>query len=167
MKTRFFKFLFTASIFFTISSAIGVLNAFALPALNDTRIEKLKISKLKLAGRTINAEMAVTYDERERGLMYRKSMGENDGMLFVFDGPQPMAFWMKNTLIPLSIGYFDENKKLINSVEMSPAVVGEARPKTYEAARPAMYALEMNKGWFPKNKVKPGAVLTVPAAKKR
>ena len=99
--------------------------------------------------------------------MYRKSMGANEGMLFVFDGPEPMAFWMKNTLIPLSIGYFDENKKLINTVEMSPAVMGEARPKTYESARPAMYALEMNKGWFSKNKVKPGAILTVLAAKKR
>ncbi len=148
-------------------STFALRDAFALPSLSDTKIEKLKTSKLKLAGRTIIAEMAVTYEERERGLMYRKSMGANEGMLFVFDGPEPMAFWMKNTLIPLSIGYFDENKKLINTVEMSPAVMGEARPKTYESARPAMYALEMNKGWFSKNKVKPGAILTVLAAKKR
>lgn len=144
----------------------GSTSAHALSVSNDARIEKLKTSKLKLAGQTIVAELAVTYDERERGLMHRKSMGKNEGMLFVFDGPEPMAFWMKNTLIPLSIGYFDEKKKLINTLEMSPGVMGEVRPKTYEASRPAMYALEMNKGWFTKHNVKPGATLTGPVEAK-
>ena len=137
-------------------------SAHALPSINDTHIEKLKTEKISVAGQSITVEVADDEDSRERGLMYRTSMPANDGMLFVFPTPQPMAFWMKNTLIPLSIGYFDKDRKLLNTYEMSPGIMGEQHPKTYESKGSAMYALEMNKGWFPKHHIKPGAVLTLP-----
>jgi uncharacterized membrane protein (UPF0127 family) len=72
---------------------------------------------------------------------------------------------MKNTLIPLSIGYFDKNKKLIEVLEMVPALAGEAQPRSYPGKRPAMYALEMNKGWFSRNKIEPGTTFDFVAAK--
>jgi uncharacterized membrane protein (UPF0127 family) len=152
-----FKLLCSLSLLIVISSVSQSGNG--LPAIEDTRIEKLKTQKISVAGQLVTAEIADTEDARERGLMYRTSMPAQDGMLFVFDVAQPMAFWMKNTLIPLSIGYFDEKKKLIESYEMTPAVVGEVHPKTYPSGRAALYALEMNKGWFAKHHVKEGAEL--------
>ena len=135
----------------------------ALPAISDTHIVKLKTEKIKVGSLTVLAEIADTPDSRERGLMYRKSMGANEGMLFVFEYPQPMAFWMKNTLIPLSIGYFDQSGRLLDTHEMTPAVTGAVQPKTYPSTGDAKYALEMNKGWFTKHGVKVGSKLTLPA----
>jgi uncharacterized membrane protein (UPF0127 family) len=131
----------------------------ARPSIDDHTIEKLKTQKIWVGNKLVTAEIADTPDSRERGLMYRKSMPAQDGMLFVFETPQPMAFWMKNTLIPLSIGYFGADKKLIDLYEMSPAVIGEVHPKTYPSRGIALYALEMNKGWFEKHQILPGAEL--------
>jgi uncharacterized membrane protein (UPF0127 family) len=88
--------------------------------------------------------------------MFRKSMPENDGMLFIFSQEDTRYFWMKNTYIDLSIGYFDKEKALIDIQEMKATSMMETRPPSYPSAKPAMYALEMNKGWFAKNKVKLG-----------
>ena len=137
-----FVFMFC---FFTVGFAL------ALPALNDQRIEKLPTKKIKVAGIAITVEVADTLEARERGLMYRKSMPANEGMLFVFEKAEPMSFWMKNTLIPLSIGYFGADKKLIETYEMVPTVLGEQRPKVYPSHGDVMYAIEMNKGWFAKH----------------
>lgn len=147
---------FTFFAAFTLPSA-----AHALPAINDQRIEKLKTVQISVGGKSVTAEIADTPDSRERGLMYRTSMPAQDGMLFIFDEAQPMAFWMKNTLIPLSIGYFGADKKLIEVYEMSPSVMGEVRPKTYPSHGAALFALEMNKGWFAKYHIKPGAELKI------
>lgn len=126
------------------------------------KVDKLKTETIKLGSHTLVVEIADTEATRERGLMYRKHMGENEGMLFVFDAPEPLSFWMKNTLIPLSIGYFGADRKLIEVHEMVPAAMGDMYPKGYPASRPAMYALEMNKGWFSKNRIKPGTLLARP-----
>ncbi|HVK62522.1 MAG TPA: DUF192 domain-containing protein [Bdellovibrionales bacterium] len=115
--------------------------------------------QIKLDGKIIDVEIADTADRQRQGLMFRKSLASNAGMLFVFQYEEPRGFWMKNTLIPLAIGYFDANKKLVDIQEMVPAVMGtrDHLLKTYESAKPAMYALEMNKGWFAQNKVKVGS----------
>lgn len=154
-KKRIWAFILTAAFF-----ATGA-NSHAFPAIDDQTIEKLKTQKISIGGVTVTVEIADSPDSRERGLMYRKSMPAQEGMLFIFEEPQPMAFWMKNTLIPLSIGYFSAGKKLINIYEMSPAVVGEMHPKTYPSGGDALYALEMNKGWFDKHHIKPGAELHI------
>ena len=153
-----FKFAFIPMLFLILAST-----TFAFPAVDDTRIEKLKSQKIKVGNQSVTVEIADTPETRERGLMYRKSMPSQNGMLFVFETAQPMAFWMKNTLIPLSIGYFDEHRKLISTFEMSPGVVGELQPKTYPSNGNAQYALEMNKGWFAKHKIAIGAELSYPA----
>ena len=116
---------------------------------------------IKVGGQVVQAEIADSDEKRERGLMFREKLQDGHGMLFVFESEQPLAFWMKNTLIPLSIGYFGANKKLIDIQEMTPAVAGEARPKTYPSSGPAMYALEMPKGWFHKKGLKIGVTLNL------
>lgn len=139
--------LFAAS--FIFSTALGA----AIPAAQDVVFEKEKII---LDGKSVSVEVAKTQEQHERGLMFRKSMPENEGMLFVFNNEEIRSFWMKNTFIDLSIGYFDKDKTLIDIQEMKATSMMEARPPSYPSAKPAMYALEMNKGWFAKNKVKLG-----------
>jgi uncharacterized membrane protein (UPF0127 family) len=113
--------------------------------------------RLTLAGKSVTVEVADTFDRRERGLMFRKSLADNTGMLFIFPNEQRVAFWMKNTLIPLSIGYFDKARILKEVHEMEPAVMGEKSPKTYPSSVEVLYALEMPKEWFKRHRIKPGS----------
>jgi uncharacterized membrane protein (UPF0127 family) len=94
----------------------------------------------------IQAEVANTYDTRAEGLMSRKSMPANHGMLFVFDQTAQHCMWMRNTLIPLSVAFLDGEGRIINAEEMQPQT-----DDTHCASRPAKFALEMNAAWF-KNK---------------
>lgn len=111
-----------------------------------------KTTKLKICGKRLEVDIADTDSSREKGLMYRKSMPENYGMLFVYDNEQPMSFWMKNTFIPLSIAFFDKEKKLINILDMKPLDTS----KIYPSQKPAQFAIEVNQGWYTKNKVDVG-----------
>lgn len=107
---------------------------------------------LKAGGRTVRAEVAATDAERERGLMYRKSLPENSGMLFVFDRPARSCMWMKNTAIPLSVAFIDYDGNIVNIEEMKPFTT-----ESHCSAGWIRYALEMNAGWFGKNGLKPGS----------
>lgn len=108
--------------------------------------------------KTITVEMAETDQQHEYGLMLRKSLPKDHGMLFIFKDEDIRNFWMKNTIINLSIGYYDKNKKLIDIQEMKAvtSIMQENLP-TYPSAAPAMYALEMPETWFSKNKIKLGS----------
>ncbi|MCG6143105.1 DUF192 domain-containing protein [Leptospira bandrabouensis] len=110
-----------------------------------------------VADRVLKLEIANTPSTRATGLMYRTKLGEDEGMLFVFPRPDYLSFWMKNTLIPLSIGYFSEDMRLLESFDMKPNQTEEV----YNARKPAMYALEVNQGWFAKHKIGKDAVLTL------
>lgn len=114
---------------------------------------------IKVGSQTLEVEIADNDFKRSRGLMFRKELKDGKGMLFVFPTEQPLSFWMKNTLIPLSIGYFGKNKILIEVIDMQPASPMDIRPKSYPSSAPAMYALEVPMGWFTKYGVKPGAAL--------
>jgi len=83
--------------------------------------------------------------------MFRKSMGKNNGMLFVFHETALRAFWMKNTYIPLSIAFMDDKGIILNVLEMPPLT-----EDSFFSKGGAKYALEMNAGWFEKNGLKPG-----------
>lgn len=133
-------------------------NAPAAPKPADQAIESkfLKKQKLKVGKIIITAEIADSDESRTRGLMFRQELAPNSGMLFVFSSEQPLAFWMKNTLIPLSIGYFDANKRLIDIQEMQPMLLAEQKPRTYPSKGPAQYALEMPENWFKKNGIRLG-----------
>lgn len=118
------------------------------------QFEKVKI---KIGSKIIAVEIAKTPDQHQYGLMNRSSLPANEGMLFVFDQEQTLSFWMKNTYIDLAIAYFDKNKKIVDIQEMKATnqmMVGDL--PSYPSAKPAMYALEMNKNWFRKNKISIG-----------
>lgn len=123
-------------------------------------------SKLSINNHTISVEVADTDARRATGLMHRKTLGPDHGMLFVFPDDQPRCFWMKNTLIPLSIAFIDAQGAVVALDEMQP--LSEA---THCSGSNAKYALEMNRNWFRDHGVRVGdnieAVLpdTLPIAK--
>lgn len=104
--------------------------------------------------KSIVVELARNDSERQLGLMHRTQMGENNGMLFVFEDEAPRSFWMKNTLIPLSIAYLNSDKVVVDIQEMEAMPKSASAPiPTYPSRKPAKYALEMNRGWFKKNHI--------------
>jgi len=113
-----------------------------------------KTLQLKIGTHAVNAEVAATMDTRMKGLMHRDKMGKNDGMLFVFDQVGYHGMWMKNTLIPLSVAFLDEQGKILNIADMEPH-----SEQTHSAAGPARYALEMNVGWFKARNISAGAIV--------
>ncbi len=121
---------------------------------NATGYAKPPIKPLTIGNQTIQAEIVATPADRQHGLMFRESMPANQGMLFVFDDVASHCFWMKNTPLPLTIGFIDEAGKLINTLDMAPFDESSHCP-----TKPAKYALEMNKGWFAKHNVKAGAIV--------
>ena len=124
----------------------------------------LPITQLTVNQNKILVEVANTEPTRMAGLMFRKDLGSDVGMLFVFSNSQQRAFWMKNTMIPLSIAYMDEKGMVENILEMPPQT-----EQSFMSAGPAQFALEMNAGWFAKHGVKPGDLIVgvseVPKAK--
>jgi uncharacterized protein len=99
----------------------------------------------------IDTEVAADNMSRMKGLMFRKSMAQSAGMLFVFPTAQGHCMWMKNTLIPLSVAFVDDAGKIINIEEMAPET-----EDSHCATSPARYALEMNAGWFKSKNIKAG-----------
>ena len=102
----------------------------------------------------IDAQVAARPDERMTGLMHRKEMPQHEGMLFVFEQPSQQCFWMKNTLLPLSIAFIADDGTIVNIDEMAPQTL-----ESHCSAKPVRYVLEMNKGWFAKKDIQPGAKL--------
>jgi uncharacterized membrane protein (UPF0127 family) len=100
---------------------------------------------------TIQAEIARSAEEKQRGLMYRKSLADGWGMLFVFDRDQIMSFWMKNTLIPLSIAYIKSDGSILEIRDMRPLDENPIR-----SSRGVRYALETPQGWFERAGVSAG-----------
>jgi uncharacterized protein len=100
----------------------------------------------------IQAEVMNTQAGRMRGLMHRKNLGANEGMLFIFPAAERHCMWMKNTYVPLSVAFIDERGVVVNIADMQP----ESETQ-HCAARPAPYALEMQQGWFAARGIKPGA----------
>jgi uncharacterized membrane protein (UPF0127 family) len=121
---------------------------------------KVSISQGKIK-KKLEVELAQSPTQQAYGLMKRTKMPANAGMLFVFDQERVLQFWMKNTLIDLDIAYIDKNKKIIDIQQMKAVTsILETNPPTYPSKLPAQFALEMNSGWFKKNKIKEGAQLS-------
>jgi len=110
---------------------------------------------LQLGDKSIEIQIAITQSEQQKGLMFRTELGQDQGMLFPYPKPQRLSFWMKNTLIPLDIGFFDSNGILLEVHKMYPKDTRSV-PSTSQSAQ---FALEMNQGWFLKNQINPGTQL--------
>jgi uncharacterized protein len=117
---------------------------------------------VEIRGHHFQIEIAADDAARQRGLMFRDSLAEDHGMLFLFEQPGMLTFWMKNTHIPLDILYFDQNYKLVSVQQRVPPCrsAGNDCP-TYPSAGPAQYVLELNAGMTEKLGITPGDKLTV------
>lgn len=120
----------------------------------------------------LQVEVADTPASRAQGLMFRKQMDELAGMLFIFEEEAPWAFWMKNTLIPLSIGFMDSNWQVVDIKDMKVAPDPEKGPfEIYQSSKPFKYALEVNQCFFKRHSLGVGAsavfALTQGAARPR
>jgi len=128
-----------------------------------TANEALPTIPLSINGHKIVVEVAATPERRSLGLMNRFSLQPDHGMLFVFDYPEPQAFWMKNTFIPLSIAFIDADGRIVNIEDMRPQ-----DESTHWSRGIALYALEMKQGWFAGKKIAAGDVIKgLPPASKR
>jgi len=102
----------------------------------------------------LTVQIADTQEKRDKGLMFVGQLPENEGMLFVFSGKTNVGFWMKNTLIPLSIAFLDSDGKILKILDMVPCKEDEC--PTYDPELSYHYAIEVNLGWFEKNHIKVG-----------
>ena len=120
-------------------------------------------TNLSIMGHKVAVEVAHTQLSRAEGLMYRKSLAADAGMLFVFPRVDLYSMWMKNTYIPLSVAFIDERGVILNIADMHPESL-----KSHDSAGLAKYALEMNRGWFSARKISAGTPVlgleNVPAA---
>ena len=134
------------------ASIFAVLCTAALSAAAQGVTASLPVAELGAGMYRIEAEVAATPDHRMVGLMNRRSMPANHGMLFVFTERRAHCMWMKNTLLPLSVAFLDEQGRILNIEDMQPQT-----EDNHCAARPAAFALEMNQGWFRQKGIAPGA----------
>ena len=118
--------------------------------------------QLTIKGKIIQVEVVRTEEEKARGLMFRQELGTDEGMLFVYGKEEFLTFWMKNTPLPLSIAFLDPKGRIVDIQDMEPFSL-----RTHTSSRRALYALEMNRGWFRKNGIGVGDMVTLPAALKK
>jgi len=126
-----------------IRSLVRLLAACLVVVSLGARAADLPTRTLTIGGTAFTVEVAATPETREHGLMNRFSLQPDHGMLFVFESPQPLAFWMKNTYVALSIAFVDANGRILNIEDMRPQ---DETP--HWSKGPALYAIEMRKGWF-------------------
>lgn len=119
----------------------------------------LPITVLQVGPKALKVEIARTQAQREAGLMHRRALGADEGMLFLYNEPQQMMMYMKDTHIPLSIAFIDSKGVILEVRDMEPM---DETP-VMSASRQVRFALETNRGWFAKNGIAPGA--TVKAGK--
>lgn len=135
--------------------ALATLLFAALPAWAQTGPQpRLPTIDLTAGIHVIKTELAITGEQQATGMMFRKTMGTNEGMLFVNDDAGVRCFWMRNTLLPLSIAFIADDGTIVNVADMD-----AQSDKSHCSAKPVRYALEMNRGWFAKRGIAAGAKL--------
>ena len=130
--------------FFSLLALVFSFAATFLPLNSLAQVNKdLPVVELSIRTSKLKAEVAADNNTRSTGLMNRFSLKPDSGMIFVFAQSEPLAFWMKNCFIPLSIAYIDSKGVIVSIVDMKPQ-----DESTYPSGAPAMFALEMKQGWF-------------------
>ncbi|MDP4299024.1 DUF192 domain-containing protein [Leptothrix discophora] len=137
-------------------TSIALLATLALSPIGPAlaQVQKLPTIELSAGMHRIEAEVAGNPQQRQIGLMNRPSMPPNHGMLFVFEGPDMHCFWMRNTLLPLSIAFLAADGRIVNIEDMAPQTEASHCPR-----EPVRHALEMNQGWFAKRGFKAGDLI--------
>jgi len=144
----------TPRYFLAISLLFAPAATFA-GAETDQPQPKLETVPLVIGDKKLSAEIADDDKEREAGMMFRKSMADGEAMVFVFDTPQHVSFWMKNTLIPLSVAYVNGSGKILEVRDMKPLDETPVESK-FDTI---VYAVEVPQGWFLKNAILPGSAI--------
>jgi uncharacterized membrane protein (UPF0127 family) len=155
VRPRTFKFnvsYFLVSIFILFAVCLVSCGNPKPPQIEQVSVNQKNKTTLLINNKEIVVEIVSSPEERALGLMFRQSLKENEGMLFIFEEKGIYPFWMKNTGIPLSIAFIDENYMIIDVLEMVP----NQEVIRYSPYQPFLYALEMNQGWFFKNDIKIG-----------
>lgn len=134
-----------------VAFASSLLFVLAPALAEDTAQLDLPRTTLKAGMHLIQAQVASTPGERSIGLMHRKDMPANEGMLFVFEVPATQCFWMKNTLLPLTAAFVADDGTIVNLADMKPQTL-----HSHCSEKPVRYVLEMNQGWFAKRAIQPG-----------
>jgi len=133
--------------------ALALLASTSDPAGAQARAQPtLPTVKLTAGIHVITAEAATTNQSRTIGLMHRERLAPNHGMLFVFDDKAQQCFWMRNTIVPLTIAFIEDDGTILQLADMAPK--SEA---SHCSQRPVRFALEMEQGWFGKRGIAPGA----------
>jgi len=148
------KFIFFSPRFLLF---VFVLNAgFAACSPQKEKTIVLTIERENAGAVEITVEIARTDEERAKGLMYRKNLPDGQGMIFVFDRDQQLSFWMKNTVIPLSIAFIASDGHIVDIKDMQPNDLNSVI-----SSRSVRYALEVPQGWFGRVNVKTGDVVKI------
>lgn len=142
--------------------AITVLLSVAAIALDDTdKPLHFDRKEILIGSKKLKVEVADTPEKLARGLMFRKKIEDGEGMLFVFTESSYRTFWMKNTYVDLSIAFLNQFKNIVDIQDMFVPSMIEKNIPTYQSREPAMYAIEVPKGWFKKNNIKIGTSVTI------
>jgi len=136
---------------------ICLLPAFSACSRNKLPVKEIPIERDGQKIATVKAEIAVSREERNNGLMFRKKLPDGEGMLFVFESDQVLSFWMKNTYIPLSIAYIAHDGKIIDIKDMIPHDTSSV-----VSTRSVRYALEVPQGWYSRAGVRVGDMVKIP-----
>ncbi|MDO9235552.1 MAG: DUF192 domain-containing protein [Aquabacterium sp.] len=139
-----------------LTAMLGMsLSLFAHMTMAQDQAQRLPTTVIGAGMHNIKAEVAQTPQEHEIGLMHRTSMGQNEGMIFVFERAGQQCFWMKNTLIPLAAAFIADDGTIVNVAEMKPQTL-----TPHCSTKPVRLVLEMNAGWFAKRGLGEGRKLT-------
>ena len=149
------KIFFTLLLRFALYSAL-IISIVAFPPLARKMLAGQENTKkiLTIKTKKVFVEIADTAEKRAAGLMFRENLAEDSGMLFVFNKPERISFWMYNTVVPLSIAFIDEKGIILQIEDLKPKDLTPIASKNK-----VLYALEVNKGWFEQNKIKEGDLI--------
>jgi uncharacterized membrane protein (UPF0127 family) len=145
-----------------LTALVALFVTLATTSAGAQQPQQLPMVTLTAGMHNVRAQLATSPNQRQIGLMYRRDMPPNEGMLFVFEDASQQCFWMRNTLLPLSIAFVADDGTILNLADMKPL-----SEDSHCSSKPVRYALEMNAGWFAKRGIGPGFKLGGPPFARR
>ena len=146
----------------TFTSLIFTISSLIVTALLPSTANAEGVPQTQLPRTTLNAgmhllqvQLAQDFEQRQIGLMWRKEMPQNEGMLFIFEQPAVQCFWMRNTYLPLTAAFVADDGTIVNLADMKPM-----NDSSHCSNKPVRFVLEMNQGWFAKRNIQAGYKLT-------